>query len=597
MEDIEAKVRNSLKNACIPQERVVPSASSRYLDLAEKIARQTLAWQDDGGRIIDPYKKNEVNTITARFLGTLGLLIMQGRCRDLIEPCAKALTPALEDLFYIRTNWGEFIVKEACMAYMAIKDAVPKDMADYWQHLLADYGDPELAYARTFTNNPSGLQNFCTFAIAGEAFRQKLGLANNQDFMDRYLEQQLTLFDKNGMYNDPQSPITYDMVSRMNLSLARWAGYQGKYSEVLDEILRLGALTQLLYQSPTGECPFGGRSNQQNFNEVTFALICEYEAVRWKRNGDLKLAGAFKRAAALAIHSIEEYLCPTPIYFAKNMFRSETIHGGEKGYGEYGGYSLLIASQLGFAALLADNTIAEGKCPVECGGYGLVTAAGFHKVFANCRGYQLEIDTNADFHYDATGLGRIHRASVPSELGLSVPIVSEPNYLVSGVPAPHNITIGPGWQDCVGDTRWLADFSSPSVQTAINLKKENSGEVQFSVEYHGMPGCDRVVEQYRIDGEGVKITDTVQGPITELLVQIPLLQTNGKYCAEIEIRQRGFVVAYRDCTYRVECLEPEQVEVAVGTFDAPNRNGIYKVGTFKVKGNKIIYRLRLEKLD
>lgn len=82
-------------------------------------------WQDAvSSRIIDPYEKKETNTVTARYVGALGLLIMRGRCQDLKESCAKALTPALEDLFYNKTYWGKFITKEASMAYLALKDKV-----------------------------------------------------------------------------------------------------------------------------------------------------------------------------------------------------------------------------------------------------------------------------------------------------------------------------------------------------------------------------------------------------------------------------------------------------------------------------------------
>ena len=37
--------------------------------------------------------------------------------------------------------------------------------------------------------------------------------------------------------------------------------------------------------------------------------------------------------------------------------------------------------------------------------------------------YFAEYDTNADFHYDANGLGRIHRLGAPSAICLSVPFI------------------------------------------------------------------------------------------------------------------------------------------------------------------------------
>lgn len=54
------------------------------------------------------------------------------------------------------------------MAYVALQDKVPPRLAVQWEHLLSDY-DPKETYDRTFTNKPFGLQNFCAFAVAGEA--------------------------------------------------------------------------------------------------------------------------------------------------------------------------------------------------------------------------------------------------------------------------------------------------------------------------------------------------------------------------------------------------------------------------------------------
>ena len=82
-----------------------------YLDLAEKIVRTALVWQDrDSGRIIDPYVHRETPTATARYVGALGALMLQGRCHDLADSCAKALDAVLDDLESCATNHGEFLV-------------------------------------------------------------------------------------------------------------------------------------------------------------------------------------------------------------------------------------------------------------------------------------------------------------------------------------------------------------------------------------------------------------------------------------------------------------------------------------------------------
>lgn len=570
--NVEGKVRLSIKGGSFMEGKAVPAASTLYLDLAENIVRQAVGWQNEDGRIIDPYEGKETNTATARYVGALGLLIQQGRCLDLSESCAKALTPALEDLFYGKTSgWGEFIAKEACMAYMALKDRAAPDVVAHWRHLLGDY-DPETTYSATFKNHPGALDNFCTFAIAGEAMKKKLGLADNEAFMDRYVEQQLTRFDKNGMYNDPHSPMTYDMVARMNLCLALWAGYRGRHFEKLDETLMRGALSQLLCQSPTGECPFGGRSNQQNFNEATFALICEFEAVRWAGQGDSRMAGAFKRAASLAISSIEKYLRETPIYFTKNAFPPETQHGRQKGYGFYGAYSLLIASQLGFASLIADGKIKEDACPAECGGYVFITEDSFHKVFANCAGTHVEIDLNADFMYDATGLGRVHFINCPAELVLSAPITANPSYLTSTPPSPENISIGPGW-----DGTWLATLNGDKLRSDCKVLDASHSRIRFSVNYNYASAG--VSEEYDISRDEMKVS-AMRHDGRALDFRMPLLKTNGRDNAQIKLRDDGFEALFKDFAYQATSQSPN-VKIEMGGVDAPNRNGIYRTALFK----------------
>ena len=43
-----------------------------YLELAERIVRAAVSWQDAStGRILDPYEHKETPTVTARFIGAL----------------------------------------------------------------------------------------------------------------------------------------------------------------------------------------------------------------------------------------------------------------------------------------------------------------------------------------------------------------------------------------------------------------------------------------------------------------------------------------------------------------------------------------------
>ncbi len=592
---LEEKIKNFFKEKITPENwQPTHQTKQLYVKLSEPIVRQAVSWQDKDGRIIDPHEHKETPTTTARFVGALGFLISAGRCSDLVDICVKSMNRACEDLYYSYEKpvvGPEFYVKELMIGYLALKDKVDKSLVKKWEKYLGDY-DPEKNYTEVLSKMaPENIHNFCTFALAGEGFKKAYNIADNTSFIERHLETQKQFFTEFGMYRDPNDPMTYDWTARMNLSLLRFFGYKGRNYKWLDEILRRGGLTTLLFLSSTGEAPFGGRSNQFLFNEATIALICEYEARRYKKLGKMEIAGAFKRMAKLSALSIIRWVNLSPIRHIKNGFHPESRHGCDS-YGNYSVYSLLIASQFGFAYFIADDTIEEKPAPCEIGGYILYLPDAFHKIFATCSGYHLEIDTRADHNYDATGLGRIHKVSFPTELGLSCSIVPKPHYTLSVKPSPRSISIGPGWEDNQGNKYWLADLSDEIKKVEIKNVIEGIKEIQFKVIY--TVKSNSIVESYKLNAFGLEIEDKIVGSVKTMMVQIPLLENNGKDKTEIEVGKRSFTVKYMNYLYKVECLKPEKVDTFLEPFSAPNRNGIYKVGCFKTKGNCIRYKISLE---
>lgn len=80
------------------------------------------------------------------------------------------------------------------------------------------------------------------------------------------------------MYRDPNEPMVYDYVTRLQLAVALYFGYDGESKKALEEELLKSAEITLNMQSVTGEIPFGGRSNQFLHNETAYAALCEYYA-------------------------------------------------------------------------------------------------------------------------------------------------------------------------------------------------------------------------------------------------------------------------------------------------------------------------------
>jgi hypothetical protein len=571
-----------------------------YAAVSEPIVRQAVAWQNAKGRIIDPFVGYETPTATARFVGALAGLMLKGRCLDLADNGIRALTAAAGDLYKAAEKpvaGSEFYAKELMLGYLALRDRVDAATLALWKKCLGGF-DPEANYEYVLAKHPAAeLHNYTTFALAGEQFKKRYEIADNTEFIERHLATQLPRFTAFGMYRDPNNPMLYDVTGRMNLSLLVFFGYDGPRRAALEEMLRRGALTQLLYMSPTGEFPYGGRSNQQNFNEATAALVLEYEAARLKKAGDPELAGVFKRAARLAALSIRRWLDLRPVRFIKNEFPPSTQHGRQKDYGFYAVYSLLIASQFGFANLVADPGIAERPVPWERGGYVIRLDDDFHKIFAACRGYGLEIDTRADHHYDATGLGRIHKTGVPTETALSTPIVAKPEYLVSTPEAPRGIAIGPGWKSG-GRSVWPSHLSGEIEKVGLESGAETADRVRFKVVYDCGKLLGAVTETYDLDGRGLTVDWELARPAAgspeALQLQVPLLETNGRFKSEIKPAKRGFVVDYQGHAYNVECVSPREVETSLEGFAAPNRNGIYRVGLFSVRGSAASCRFSLD---
>ena len=145
--------------------------------------------------------------------------------------------------------------------------------------------------------------------------------------------------------NEAYQPIQYDIVPRGLFAILLFAGYKGKYYGEVDAILKKAGLLTLNLQSEAGEMAFGGRSNQFLHNEAWTSMIFEYEAVRYKKEGDLALAGKFKAAADRALKSLELWLSKSPISHVKNRFPIDTKFGCEE-YAYFDKYMITVASNL-----------------------------------------------------------------------------------------------------------------------------------------------------------------------------------------------------------------------------------------------------------
>jgi hypothetical protein len=402
-----------------------------------------------------------------------------------------------------------------------------------------------------------------------EYFRQNKDLCQSDAFIDVQLASQLQRFDENGMYKDNEvtvediyHPMAYDLVSRMLLSLLLYAGYQGKYFEKIDYILRKAGLVTLNMQSAIGEMAFGGRSNQFLHNEACLAAIFEYEATRYQREGNNRLAGRFKTAAFSAKQVLSTWLSKKPISHIKNRFSPDRNFGCEA-YGYFDKYMITAASFIYLAYLFCDEDlipINEEETIIWS------TSKHFHKTFVKCGGYSLEFDTNADANYDANGLGRIHKRGAPGAICLSVPFAQTPNYKTEGYNNNFSYSICPAVKNAQGE--WMY-ASARDVSYRLNFEETKGDVAKVGFACIFADGIETTFE-CTIDKDGVLVY--VKGKNDQQVgICVPIFTFDGEKEVKIDKKDEKVIVEYDGwiCEYNAACMRDLSEKIA-------NRNGIYK---------------------
>jgi hypothetical protein len=482
-------------------------------------------------------------------------------------------------------------MRELMTAYEALHASEPQRAVQWANNLRAVI--PEKVYWQVEKEDLSiaDLHNWTVYAAAGEALRERAGLAPphdqeqvltdgatcwGYDFFAKYMPAQLRYFTEHGMYRDPGDPLTYDLTTRIHLELSLEAGAgqtQPKLHDALNRHLMTGALSTLLLVSPDGLVPFGGRSSQYHMQEIMVALNCEMAANRWL-DQDPALAGAFKRQARRSLLALKPWLTQDPMPCLKNSFPPAAQFGYDP-YGKYAVYSLLMASLCVLAAQRANDAIAEMPTPAECGGYVFELTPAFHKTIAVCGGTQAVINTAADPHYDATGLGRVCHSDVPSALCLGMPICAEPAYLLpTEQTAKAPAAIGPMWRTEDTWTR-LAELA-PEVQPQLTVTRQTRSAVAWSLAWP-LSSNKHVFEEFILRSGA--LTYRVDCPGETQLV-IPLLINDG--AQQTDITESADLISVclgeHSVSYALHAVSGAQpVTWHIDPAEQANRHGIYRL--------------------
>ena len=502
----------------------------------------------------------------SRVASLAGILLSKGRARQYIEVWLRMMDSLAAD-FPHRENdsMADFAVKEFMLCLCECRDIVPEEQYRHWIDGMAQV-DPYRTYSFTLRNTGRRLHNINVYNMAGEILRAYLGITDAREYIERHLARQMEYFDENGMYMDPNCPMLYDAATRVHLQLLLRFGYNGEYRDRIDRYLKKAGMFSLRMQSAAFEFPFGGRSNQFLFNEAYQAAVFEYEACRYHNLGDMETAGQFKRAAALGMRAIDRWLAGKSGRHIKNFYPADSGHGCEN-YGYYGKYMISLGCFSYLASLFCEDSIEERPCPAETGGYVLATSSAFHKIFANCCGKSVEIETNADPHYDAVGIGRLHVAGVPSEYILSVPFPCQRGY--KDILGADNIgaSFCPGFAGLEGFT-----FLSEGERPVCHWQTEECSNDRLVLRIDWKTGSFRAFETIRIDDSGFSITVSADGAFRKLCYSVPVFVTNGRDRAILQWNDslaQNMVDGYR-IVYETDG------RFQMGEERLANRNGEYK---------------------
>jgi len=541
--------------------------SMKRSDCIEAMERTLSAYSDAHiHRYFEDVKQNGLTEHGfPRLTADIGILIAHGRRRDLLPVFLEMMEFCCKTIPHVKAA-NDFSVREiiSCLWEVEKSGVVEREATIRWRKYLVGI-EPTSCYTRYATSVTDSVRNWALFTSVSEYFRLKADLCDTTEFIELQLEQQLQWFDENGMYKDKlhtenHQPIVYDLVPRGLMAMLLNQGYCGKHCKKIDGIIQKAALLTLKMQSPTGEIPFGGRSNQFLHNEAWLCVIFEFEAKRYDRMGDQKMAARFKAAAEQAFGAIRIWLEKEPIRHIKNRYPTETKYGCE-GYAYFDKYMITVASILHGAYLICDDEIAcdytETFEPAA-----FATSAHFHKLFLKSGGYGIELDLDADTHYDANGLGRIHRAGAPSVICLSCPCPKEPSYVVD-VDAPQAFSACAVIRD-QGEWKLAAE---DDVKMQL-LKLEEQDEQACTEILTIFPDGKRISEQYTVNSAGVSVVLRGAG---EIGFALTALAFDGEKQTEIVLEKQNLIVFYEGwmCRYKTdgEIINLKKV--------AANRNGHY----------------------
>ncbi|WP_018615328.1 Ig-like domain-containing protein [Segetibacter koreensis] len=400
-----------------------------YLTKVEGVVREIAKLQNSSGAIIDSYAHRETQYSTPYFAYAVGALISTGRAVDLLSAGVAAMNSATSDLAggtaSVPDGHGEFFIAPLSSAITFYAPHVSAAQLQIWKTRMAKPIAGILS-ART--------QNWRTYAMKGEWSRAVNGYVNKDTAINwienSWINTQRFRFLSNlwnFYHDDTTNPNTwaYESVGRSNLLAMIADGYSGPSRNEMLTLLKRGTQSSLLFQEPSGQIATGGRSGDHTWNDILLASGYETMAETTNKEGNARLAGQYRHAAALAFQSVERWRQSNGTYFVtKNHFNPAS----RIGYATYSYFSTYNGNMMYHMAenyLRHKSSITEQPAPNEIGGYTIVTDNELATAVANAGGMHMQVSLRGssgvqyERYWSTLGVLRFSRPGWDSRLGPS----------------------------------------------------------------------------------------------------------------------------------------------------------------------------------
>ncbi|MCC5932369.1 MAG: hypothetical protein JJU28_24200 [Cyclobacteriaceae bacterium] len=527
-----------------------------YLDALESLCSAVARHQNEQGAIIDPFLKREHQYSTPYFAFATATLLHEGRAPELKEACIKAMDHATlcfsGGYTQIPDAHGEFFISPLTHGIFLMKAHVPPSVFDRW------YKRMQTPLDLVLENFDGRINNWRTYAMKGEWSRAKYGLvseASAVEFIEKawreHTQRIRIVEDRWNLYqdwsSDPQS-LAVEAVGRVNLIALLSEGYDGPSSEEMWDAVRRGTQTSLFLQSPDGQAPANGRTDNHVFNDLLYLLCFELMSHDAAGNGDMQLAGQYQHAASLAFSSMMRWQRMDPPWEGSFFITKNFIDPGERvGYqpaSQWGNYSGAIMQHLAEAWLHRFQDTVMYESPTITGGYALHTDPAFSSFFANAGGMQVVVNLRGasvpKYNKSWTPLGviRFSRKNWDARLGPSdgehditagteVEFSRGAGETADIYRALSGVTFGPEW---VERNRWLRIADVPlHYRGHVEVEFEHPLLVKFAVTYSYVTGRGGPYFRHEFtitpDGVFTRLSTPQKIPFG---LTLPLLENDGR---------------------------------------------------------------------